>query len=206
MRPRAVIFDIGNVLIEWRPERYFDAMIGPAARRAMFAEIDIHAMMMRIDRGEVFADVVEETAARHPRWREQVLWFHVKWTQIAQPGIPASVRFLRALPSRGVPVFALSNFGRENFPLSEEQFPFLAEFDRRYISGEMRMAKPDPAIYAAVEADCGLDPAALFFTDDRADNIAAAAERGWQTHRFDAPSGLAQALVAKGLLTREEAQ
>jgi len=206
MKPEAVIFDIGNVLIAWQPERYFDRVIGPARRREMFAEVDVHAMMVRIDRGEPFAEVVGETAARHPRWREQVLWFRWRWCDIAQPEIPGTVRLLRALKEVGVPVFALSNFGAQNFPLSERQFPFLTAFDRRYISGEMQMIKPDPAIYAAVEADCGIVPERLFFTDDRDDNIAAAAARGWWTHRFDGPAGLSQALIEQGLLSPEEAQ
>ncbi|WP_397542835.1 HAD-IA family hydrolase [Roseovarius salis] len=206
MVPQAVIFDIGNVLIEWQPEKYFDSIIGPARRREMFAEIDIHAMMVRIDAGEEFAAVIEDTAAGHPRWREHVLRFRWKWCDIAQPDIPGSVRLLLALRCKGVPVFALSNFGAQNFPLSEKQFPFLAEFDRRYISGEMGMVKPDPAIYAAVEADCGIAPSRLFFTDDRADNIAAARERGWRAHLFDGPDGLAQALANQGLLSPEELQ
>jgi len=204
MQADAVIFDIGNVLIEWRPERYFDAMLGPARRREMFAEVDVHGMMTRIDVGGDFARVIEDTAAEHPRWRTEMLWFRWKWCDIAQPEIPGSVAILRALRVRGVPVFALSNFGAQNFPLSVAQFPFLAEFDRRYISGEMGMVKPDPGIYAALEADCGVAPERLFFTDDRAENIDAAAARGWRTHRFDGAEGLAEALRAHGLLTRED--
>lgn len=204
MTINAVIFDIGNVLIEWQPEKYFDRVLGKAKRREMFGEIDIHGMMVKIDAGNVFADVVEDTAWAHSKWRQEVLKFRWKWTEIAQPEIPDSVKLLRALRAKGVPVFALSNFGKENFPLSEAQFPFLKEFDRRYISGEMKMIKPDPEIYAAVEADCGLDPETLFFTDDREDNIAAAASRGWQTHRFETPEGLARRLVGEGLLTQED--
>ena len=206
MTPEAVVFDIGNVLIEWQPENFFDAKLGKARRVEMFEAVDIDAMMDRIDRGGVFADVVEDTAWQHPKWREQVLWFRWKWKEIASPDIPHSVRLMRALKAKGVPVFALTNFGAQNFPTSERQFPFLAEFDRRYISGEMAMAKPDAEIYAAVEADCRIDPKALFFTDDRPENIDAAAARGWQTHLFDGPEGFAQALVAKGLLSGDEAQ
>lgn len=204
MRIDAVIFDIGNVLIEWRPERYFDRMIGPARRRAMFAEVDIHAMMTRIDAGGAFAEMVAETAARHPRWTEQIAWFRDRWRDIAQPEIPGTVRILRALRARGVPVFALSNFGAANFPLSVARFPFLDEFDRRYISGEIGIAKPDPRIYAALEADCAIAPARLFFTDDRAENIAAAAARGWRTHRFDGAGGLGQALLRHRVLQPED--
>ncbi|KZY39853.1 haloacid dehalogenase [Roseovarius sp. HI0049] len=204
MTIKAVVFDIGNVLIEWQPEKYFDRVLGKARCSEMFDEVDIHGMMVKIDAGNVFADVVEDTAAGHAKWRQEVLKFRWKWTEIAQPEIPESVKLLRALKAKGVPVFALSNFGKENFPLSEAQFPFLKEFDRRYISGEMKLIKPDPEIYAAVEADCGLAPESLFFTDDREDNIAAAAARGWQTHRFETPEGLARSLVGHGLLTQED--
>lgn len=206
MQIEAVIFDIGNVLINWQPERYYDHKIGFERRVAMFAEVDIHGMMVRIDEGGDFATVVEDTAQAHPRWTDEIRWVRDRWCDIAQPEIPKSVQLMRALKAREMPVFALTNFGAQNFPLSVAQFPFLAEFDRRYVSGEMRMAKPDPAIYAAVESDVGIAPGALFFTDDRPDNIAAASARGWQTHLFDGPGGLAQALVQQGLLSHEEAR
>ncbi len=196
----AVIFDIGNVLIEWQPERYFDREIGPALRRALFQTVDIHAMMQRIDSGADFAAEVAQTAAAHPAFSTQILQICDHWCDIAQPAIPASVHLQRALRARGIPVFALSNFGAQNFPLSAAQFPFLTEFDRTYISGRMGMAKPDPAIFAAVEADCGIPPARLLFADDRAENIAAAQLRGWQVHLFDGAGGFAQCLVNAGLL------
>ncbi|RKF13910.1 HAD family phosphatase [Roseovarius spongiae] len=202
----AVIFDIGNVLIEWRPERYFDRMIGADRRRALFDAVDLHEMMNRIDAGADFAAEVERTALAHPGWTAEIRHFRDNWCALAQPEIPHSVRLLHALRARGVPVFALSNFGAANFPLSAAQFPFLDAFDQRYISGEMAMRKPDPEIYAAVEADCAIPPERLLFTDDRADNIEAARARGWQTHRFDSPAGFAQCLVDAGLLSREEAR
>lgn len=206
MRVEAVVFDIGNVLIGWQPERYFDTQIGTARREAMFEAVDIHAMMTRIDEGGVFGEVVEETALAHPDWMEEVRWMRDRWNDIAGPEITHTVRLLRALRGKGMPCFALSNFGRENFPLSEAVYPFLTEFDRRYISGEMNLAKPDPAIYAAVEADCGLPPASLLFADDREDNTNAAAARGWQTHLFTMPEKFAADLVSRGVLTEGEAR
>lgn len=203
---KAVIFDIGNVLIEWQPERYFDRVVGPARRRALFAEVDLHAMMDRIDAGAGFAEEVARTASLHPEFAGEILHFRDHWTRMAQPAIPHSVRLLSALRAARVPVFALSNFGADNFPLSVAEFPFLGLFDRSYISGAMGMKKPDPAIYAAVEEDCALPPGTLLFTDDRAENIAAAAARGWATHLFETPEGFAQTLVARGLLPEKDAQ
>ena len=206
MQVEAVVFDIGNVLIGWQPERYFDAQIGESRRAALFETVDIHAMMVRIDKGGVFGDVVEETALAHPDWALEVRWVRDHWNDVAGPEISLSVRLLRALKAKGLSVFALSNFGKENFPMTEAEYPFLREFDRRYISGEMRMVKPDEEIYAAVEADYGLAPQTLLFADDRRENIEAAAARGWQTHLFAGPEGFAADLVARGLLTADEAQ
>ena len=82
---------------------------------------------------------------------------------------------------------------------------FLADFDRLYVSGRMGVIKPDPRIYEMVEADCGLSGDRLLFADDKPENIAAAADRGWRTHQFESWQGWAERLVAEGLLTRMEA-
>lgn len=54
MMIEAVVFDIGNVLITWNPERHYDARIGEARRKEMFAAVDLHAINDRVDRGEPF--------------------------------------------------------------------------------------------------------------------------------------------------------
>lgn len=202
---QAVIFDIGNVLIEWHPERFYDAAIGAEARAALFAAVDLHGMNDAVDRGGAFRDSVYALAGRHPEWEAPIRLWHDRWLEMAGPTIPHSLRLLRALRAKGTPVHALTNFGAETFALALEPFPFLAEFDQAFVSGRLGMAKPDAEIYALVEARTGLAPGALLFTDDRAENIAAAAARGWATHHFAGPEGLAARLVAEGLLTEAEA-
>lgn len=206
MSINAVIFDIGNVLIEWQPERFFDAEIGADRRRALFAALDLHGINDRVDRGENFHTVWADVAVAHPEWRAEVAMWHDRWLELASPAIPHSERLMTALQSAGVPVFSLTNFGIETYEIAAEVYPFLRAFDRDFISGHMGMIKPDPAIYAAVEQATGLAPETLLFTDDRADNIAAADARGWQTHLFTDPQGWADRLVAEGLLTQEQAR
>ena len=201
----AVIFDIGNVLIEWQPERFYDAEVGTDRRREMFAAVDLHGMNDRIDLGEGFRDVIYETADQHPDFRDEIRMWHDRWIELAQPAIPHSVALLRRLRAKGIPVFALTNFGIGSFDYAETQYPFLGDFDRRYISGHMGVIKPDPEIFRRVEEDCGIAPDRLIFADDRPDNIAVAEARGWQGHLFDGPEGWSQRLVAEGLLTAAEA-
>lgn len=201
----AVVFDIGNVLIEWNPERFYDAKLGQARREAMFQAVDLHGMNELVDAGGPFKETIYGWAERYPEWRTEIRWWFDHWIEMASPQIEGSIRLLRALRAKGVPVFALTNFGTDSFAYAQTQYDFLREFDRAYVSGHLRLTKPDPAIYAAVEADCGIALGGLLFVDDRADNIAAAKARGWQVHLFSDWQGWAARLVSEGLLSVGEA-
>lgn len=205
MTPKAVVFDIGNVLIEWQPERYFDRLIGQERRRAMFADVDLHAMNDRVDRGENFTSVLSETANAFPQWRDEIDHWHDNWLDLASPVIDHSVRLMEALQEKEIPVFALTNFGIETFALATTKYFFLRGFDRDFVSGHIGVIKPDPQIYLSLESGSGLSGDELLFTDDRQENIDAAAARGWQTHLFTGSQGWADRLVAAGLLTAQEA-
>ncbi|MGB3554415.1 MAG: HAD-IA family hydrolase [Jannaschia sp.] len=205
MTIRAVIFDIGNVLIGWQPERFYDARVGETRRREMFAAVDLHAMNDRVDLGEGFRDIIYETADANPAFAAEIRMWHDHWLELATPVIDRSVRLLRALRARDMPVHALTNFGVESFDLAAGHFDFLTEFDTAFVSGRMGVIKPDPRIFEMVEEATDLSGDAILFADDRPANVAAAAARGWGTHLFTTPDGWADRLVAEGLLTEEDA-
>ncbi len=200
LQPQAVIFDIGNVLIEWHPERFYDGRIGAERRVAFMDQVPIHAANLAIDAGAPFRQTLVDLAADYPAWAVEIMWWHDDWRLMVDPVITRSVAMLRALRKRGVAVFALTNFGAETFDYALTQFDFLNEFDRAYVSGKLGLIKPDPALYAYVEGDCGIAPDRLLFVDDRPENIVAAARRGWRVHQFESASGFAARLVAEGLL------
>jgi len=204
---QAVIFDIGNVLIGWQPEHFYDREIGTERRLRLFSEVDLHEMNLRVDAGGDFQGTIYDKADEHPEWADEIRMWHDRWLELAGPVIPRSVRMMRALRAKGIPVHALTNFGVGSFDLASRHpaFDFLNEFDVPFVSGRMQMVKPDPTIYAAVEEKLGLPGDALLFTDDRADNIAAAEARGWHTHLFENPEGLAATLTQHGLLSAAEA-
>jgi len=201
----AVVFDIGNVLLRWDPDGWFGARIGAARTAAFFAETGILDANEAVDEGAPFPQTILALIDQHPEWEAEIRLWVDNWLAIASPEIPHSVALLRALRARGVPVFALSNFGIETFEIARAAYPFLDEFDRAYVSGHMQQIKPHARIYEMLEEDCGIAPGGLLFTDDRADNIASAAARGWQVHQFEGPEGWAARLVAAGLLTETEA-
>ncbi|MEM7709745.1 MAG: HAD-IA family hydrolase [Pseudomonadota bacterium] len=206
MTIRAVVFDIGNVLLEWDPERYYDARIGEARRRALFAEVPLTAMNERVDLGASMKAEVAALAEVHPGWHAEILAWHDDWLAMASPLIDHSARLLRALRARGIPVHALTNFGTDTFALARREYPVLTEFDTAIVSGHLGMMKPDPAIYEVLETTTGLSGNALLFADDRPENVAAAKARGWHGHLFESPQGWADRLVAEDLLTPEQAR
>lgn len=206
MTIEAVVFDIGNVLIEWAPERVYDRLVGEDRRRHLFEAVDLEGMNYAVDQGAPFRESVHRLADENPMYRDEIQLWHDRWLEMASPAIDHSVTLLRRLRGKGIPVFALSNFGAETFEFACATYDFLNEFDRGYISAHYRLAKPDPAFYAALETDSGLSGASLLFADDRPENIAAAKARGWNTHLFEEPDGWARSLVAHGLLTEEESR
>ena len=203
---KAVVFDLGNVLINWEPEAFFDSRIGAERRKAFFDAVPMHETNLNIDRGYPFRDTIAELAQAHPKWQTEIWMWHDNWLQMASPRIPHSERLLRALKSKGIPVLSLTNFGVETFEIAKEEYEFLSLFDQSYMSGQLKCIKPDAEIYAHLEAGSGYSGAELIFADDRPDNIKAAAQRGWQTHLFTTPQGWADRLVSEKLLTEEEAQ
>jgi 2-haloacid dehalogenase len=205
MQPEAVIFDIGNVLTSWQPEAFYDRAIGEDRRRALFAEVDLHGMNEIVDAGGLFRETIYGWADRHPRWAAEIRMWYDRWVELASPRIEGSIALLRALRAKGIPVYCLTNFGSYSYDEAREKLDFLGEFDREYVSGRMGVTKPDPRIYALVEDDCGIAPDRLLFADDKADNITAAARRGWRTHQFESWQGWARRLVAEGLLSEGEA-
>ena len=206
MTIKAVIFDIGNVLIEWQPERFYDSVIGEDRRKSMFAEVDLHGMNELVDLGHPFKDTIYSTAEKYPEWTPEIQMWHDRWIEMASPVIDHSVHLMKALQAKGTPVFSLTNFGVQSYDYAATKYPFLRAFDQDFISGHMQVTKPDPKIYEMLEEGCDLSGNALLFADDRTDNITAAQSRGWQTHLFEGPIGWAECLVSHGLLTQDEAR
>ncbi|MCW1919263.1 HAD family phosphatase [Rhodobacter sp. KR11] len=202
---KAVVFDIGNVLTSWQPEAFYDRVIGADRRAALFGAVDLHQMNLDVDAGALFRETIYDWALRHPEWSAEIRMWYDRWDELASPRIEGSIALLRALRAKGVPVFALTNFGRYSYDEARPKMDFLSEFDREYVSGRMGVVKPDPEIYRMVEEDCGIAPGDLIFTDDRPENIEAARARGWGVHLFEHWQGWAERLVAEGLLTRKEA-
>jgi len=199
-RPQAVVFDVGNVLLDWNPAYLYERLIPDAQERDWFLT---HVVTLgwheAQDRGRSLADGVAELAGRFPGSADLIAQFYEHWLETIRGAIDGSVAILQALHKAGVPVHALTNFSAELWPRTVAAYPFLGEFDVAVVSGEVGYIKPDPRIFDVLVSRTGVAPDRALFIDDREDNVAAARQLGFQAVRFTDPDRLAADLAAAGL-------
>ena len=199
--PKAVVFDIGRVLFDWNLRFLFEKLIDePAALDRFLAEVVTEEWHFQSDGGQSLAEMVPARIAEFPEHAHLIEAYRARFNETLPAAIPGTHEIVRRLAGRGVPLYALTNFGAEFWAGFRPVQPIFDLFADVVVSGEERVAKPDPLIYQIAERRFGLPPHALFFTDDNPANIAAAAARGWRAHLFTDAPGLEAELAAHGLL------
>jgi 2-haloacid dehalogenase len=197
----AVLFDLGGVLVDWNPRHLYRRLFADeAAMEAFLATVCTQAWNEEQDAGRSFAEGVALLLARHPHYAEEIGAYDLRWGEMLKGPIDASVAILDELRGRGVPMFGLTNWSAEKFPVARERFAFLEWFGGIVVSGEEQLKKPDPRIFRLAAERFGLEPSDTLFVDDSPTNVAAAAGLGFRTHRYVEAPALRDALVAHGLL------
>ena len=198
---QAVVFDIGRVLFDWNLRYLFEKLIDEHGQLDWFlAHVVSEEWHFQSDAGRPLAEMVPELQRRFPEHAHLVDAYAARFNETIERPIEGTHALVRRLHARGVPLYALTNFGVEFFAGFRPTAPIFELFDDIVVSGEECVAKPDPRIYAICEQRIGLPPEALFFTDDNPANVAAARARGWQAHLFADAAGLEAQLLASGLL------
>jgi len=198
---RSVVFDVGNVLIRWDPRHLYRKLIpDEREREAFLAEVCTHEWNLEQDRGRSWDEAVAERVALFPRHETLIRAFHERWHEMVPGAVEGTPALLDRLLAAGVPVYAITNFSAEKFGEARLRFPFLGRFRDVVVSGEVRLLKPDPAIYRLLVARNGLDPAEALFIDDSPVNVAGAEAVGMRAHLFEDASRLEGELTRLGLL------
>ncbi|MFL6188584.1 MAG: HAD family hydrolase [Actinomycetes bacterium] len=203
MATKAVVFDLGGVLIDWDPRHLYRKLLADeAAVEEFLATVCTPEWNAELDRGRPFAEGVAELVERHPEHAAAIAAYHERWPEMVAGDIPGTVEVLAELRAAGVPLYALTNWSAETFAITRGRFEFLEWFDGLLVSGEERVTKPDPAIFQLLLDRFGLDPTATVFVDDSEANVAAARRLGFDAIRFTGHEELRRELVARRLLPR----
>ncbi|HSG54085.1 MAG TPA: HAD-IA family hydrolase, partial [Paracoccaceae bacterium] len=178
-----------------------DKVIADPARRAHFlGEVLTFEFHSRHDEGEELDVLVRELLARHPEYAAEVEAYTTRFNETISGPVAGVHELVGQMALRDVPLFALTNFGTTFWHGFHPTAPVFAQFRDIVVSGDEKLAKPDPAIFRLAEQRFGHAPHNLLFIDDRADNIAAARDRGWHGHLFTDAAALEAELTAHGLL------
>jgi 2-haloacid dehalogenase len=202
---RVAVFDLGGVLVDWNPRYLYRTLFAgdDAAMERFLAEVCTPAWNDQQDRGRPWAEACALLVRDHPDKRDLIEAWPSRFDETMAGPIAGTVDVLAELRERGVPLYALSNWSAETFPRALARFEFLHWFRGTVISGALRIAKPDAAIYRHLLDTYQLRAEDTVFIDDAPRNVVAATALGMHAVRFTDPPALRASLVDLGLLDQE---
>jgi HAD superfamily hydrolase (TIGR01509 family) len=198
----AVVFDVGNVLYGWDPEAFLVRQIADDAARLQFIEdVDLYAWHETLDGGRPYHEAAAELEEKFPQYAALIAAWSDRFGETISGPVPGVHDIVEALDARGVPLFAITNFSADFWPpFHAREHAFFARFRGIVVSGEVKLLKPDPAIYYLALDRFGLKPADALFVDDREINVEGALAVGMEAHLFTDAADLRARLEAEGLL------
>jgi 2-haloacid dehalogenase len=197
----AVVFDLGNVLITWDPHPAIAKAVGREQATRFLADqrFDFMAWNHQQDAGRSWDGGEKAAVMSHPHWEEAIRAYRANFGDSLLGAIQDTVQILRELHAAGIPLFGLTNWSAELFPVARLRFDFLDLFDDIIVSGQEGVAKPNPEIFKILRERIPVPLERCVFIDDSAANIQAAGRAGLDTILFTDTGHLREDLLVRGL-------
>lgn len=197
---RAVIFDIGGVVIPWVPERAFEQVMPAAEVPDFMTRIGFADWNRANDALPSIAGAEEELARRFPADEVGIRGYRTHFLRTVTSMVPGTSGIIAELARDGVVVSALTNWAADMFALARDEFGIFSRFADIVVSGQEGIVKPDPAIFLLACARLGVEPGQAVFVDDTAANADAATDAGLTGLIFTSAEQLRADLVGLGVL------
>ena len=196
-----IVFDLGQVLIEWNPRHLYRKVFTDEAQMEWFLANVCHSdWNLAQDRGRSFDEAVTEATTRHPEWKREIEIYRDRWMEMVPHDIPSTVQILEELHARGAPLYAITNWNGDTYRATKVRFAFLNLFRDIIVSGDEKMLKPEPEIFLILASRNNIKLSESIFIDDSLKNVKGAQAVGMAGHHFVTPEGLRTDLVTRGLL------
>ncbi len=174
-----IVFDLGNVLISFRPSQYFDNKNYPETIKArILSDIFRSREWLMLDNGNISTrEAIEAISAKSALKREEIIHIFNLRTDMMFP-LDLNVRLLSGLKKRNYGLYFLSNFPLDIFEEIKTGYFFFRNFNGGIISSEVKFSKPDSRIYEILLEKYSLTAGESLFIDDIEINVKAAEAMG----------------------------
>jgi 2-haloacid dehalogenase len=199
---KSVVFDLGGVLVDWNP-RYLYRKLFAGDEQAMehfLAHVCNGTWNLAQDAGRTWAEAIEVLCVDHPQHRPLISAYRERWDEMLNGPIEGTLEIVAELTDKGIPIYALTNWSAETFPIAKERYEFLGWFRDILVSGQEKLIKPDRRIYERLLSRNGLVAAESVFIDDALHNVEGARAAGMAALHFQSPAKLRADLAALGLV------
>lgn len=182
---RNIIFDVGNVLVEYSWERMLQALhITGEAYDAVAKATALSPMWNELDRSLLSdEEILQGFIKNAPEYEREI---RLVWDNIPESihCYDYSVEWVRKFRKKGYQTYILSNYSRRGFEMTRQELPFVEDMDGVLFSYEVKLVKPEPEIYQTLLEKFQLKPEECVFLDDNEKNIIAAREAGIHAIHF----------------------
>lgn len=180
-----IVFDFGGVLLDWNPHYLYDAYFGDVDKAEWFlTNICTYPWNAQHDAGKPIAEGTAELIAKHPEWEKEIRMYYDGFETMMGGQIEGMEEYIKELKGRGFRIYGISNWSSETFALICNKYPILDLIERKVISGEEKVMKPDARIFEIAMQRFESVPEECVFIDDNPDNIKAAEDFGIHGIRF----------------------
>lgn len=198
MSVRAVLFDLGNVLVRWDARAALVGSFGAARVEEFFTAVDFPTLNLRQDAGRPWSEAIAEV--ENPQHRAMLVHYVRNFADALPGPVPGSAELVDEVIDAGIAVYGLTNWSAETFHHAVPAAPAVGRLTDVLVSGRERLVKPDPRIYRLAAARFDLDPASTVFVDDSARNVEAARAEGFEAVLFTDAAALRDELTRRGVL------
>jgi len=197
-----IIFDLGNVLINWDPKLLYNKIFDSEEKTNHFLEnICTLTWNEEQDAGRSLAAGTAALIKEYPEHKKEIEAYYDRWVEMLNGPIEGTVGIFRKLKESGkYKFYALTNWSAELFPVALREFDFLTWFDGIVVSGDEGIRKPHPDFYRIVFDRYQVKPEDALFIDDNLRNVEAARKMGIRSIRFTSAEELEKELQDLGVL------
>lgn len=162
-----IIFDLGNVLLNWKPAEYLDKNgFDSLKKEIILNDVFKSREWMELDNGDITLDeAINSIGSKSALKTEEIRAVFNLRTEIIFPLTP-NTRLLPVLKKQGFRLYYLSNFPDDIFDEIYNKYDFFSFFDGGEISARLGVSKPDPRIFRILMEKYSLQPEECLFIDD----------------------------------------